>query len=104
MKSLSEQRKKEKETKDKLNKLIKMKAKEYKNISDKEKNVIKLFLWLWGTKVDMLEEEIQNLEYISALDCIGILNEETKEKLIGLWMDRSLFKSFDDEIINEKRK
>ena len=37
---------------------------------------------------------------MNALDYLGILNEETKEKLIGLCMDRGLFKSFDDEIIN----
>ncbi len=41
MKSLSEQRRKEKEEKDKLNKLIRMKPREYKNISDKDKNDIK---------------------------------------------------------------
>ena len=48
----------------------------------------------------MLEEEIKNLEDMSALDYLGILNEETKEKLIWLHMDISLFKSFDDETIN----
>ena len=37
---------------------------------------------------------------MSALDYLGILNEETKEKLIGLCKDRDLFKSFDEETIN----
>jgi len=100
MKSLSEQRKKEKEAKDKLNKLMKMKPREYKNISDKEKNDIKFSYDYEKTKADMLEEEIKNLEDMSALDYLGILNEETKEKLIGLCKDRDLFKSFDEETIN----
>ena len=100
MKILCEQRKKEKEAKDKLNKLMKMKPREYKNISEKEKKDIKFSYDYEKTKADMLEEEIKNLEDMSALDYLGILNEETKEKLIGLCMDRGLFKSFDDETIN----
>ena len=51
----------------------------------------------------MLEEEIQNWENMSALDYLRILNEETKEKLIGLCMERGLFKSFDDETINGEK-
>ena len=35
---LSEQRKKEKEAADKLNRLLKLKPKDYKNLSEKEKN------------------------------------------------------------------
>ena len=41
----------------------------------------------------MLEEEIQNLEKMNALDYLSVLNEETKEKLIGLCMDRDLLDS-----------
>ena len=40
---------------------------------------------------------------MSALDYLGILNKETKEKLIGLCKDRDLFKSFDDKAINGER-
>ena len=100
MNRLSEQRKKEKEAKDKLNKLMKMKPRGYKNISDKEKNDIKFSYDYEKTNADMLEEEIKNLEDMNALDYLGLLNEETKEKLIGLCMDRGLFKSFDDKTIN----
>ena len=41
----------------------------------------------------MIEEEIQKLEKMNALDYLSVLNEETKEKLIGLCMDRNLLDS-----------
>ena len=41
----------------------------------------------------MLEEEIQKLEKMNALGCLSALNEETKEKLIDLCMDRNILDS-----------
>ena len=41
----------------------------------------------------MLKEEIQKLEKMKALDYLTVLNEETKEKLIGLCMDRNILDS-----------
>ena len=37
----------------------------------------------------MLEEEIKKLEKMCPLDYLSCLNEETKEKLIGLLTDRN---------------
>ena len=98
-KLLSEQRKKEKEAREKLNKLLKMKPKDYKNISEEEKRDTKFEYDLEKTRTDMLEEEIKKLEKMCPLDYLSCLNEETKEKLIGLCMDRNILNSLEDETI-----
>ena len=100
-KMLSEQRKKEKEAADKLNRLLKLKPKDYKNLSEKEKNDSKFAYNYEKAKSDMLVEEIQKLEKMCALDYLGCLNEETKEKLIGLCMDRNLLNSDDETLSGE---
>ena len=92
-KKLVEQKKKEKNAKEKLDKLMKLKPKDYKNISDNEKDEIRFTCEYEKTRTQMLEEEIQNLEKMNALDYLSVLNEETKEKLIGLCMDRDLLDS-----------
>ena len=92
-KKLVEQKKKEKVAKEKFFKLMKMKPKDYKNISDKEKGEIKFTSEYEKAKTQMLEEEIQKLEKMKALDYLTVLNEETKEKLIGLCMDRNILDS-----------
>ena len=72
---------------------MKLKPKDYKNISDEEKGEIKFNYEYEKAKTQMLEEEIQKLEKMNALDYLSVLNEETKEKLIGLCMDRNLLDS-----------
>ena len=78
-----------------------MKPKDYKNVSEKEKNDLKFAYNYEKTKSDILEEEIQKLEKMCALDYLGCLNEETKEKLIGLCMDRNIFNSEDETLSGE---
>ena len=95
-KKLVEQRKKEKDAKEKLDKLMKMKPKDYKNVSNKEKGEIKFLYEYQKSATKTLEEEIQKLEGMNALDYLLVLNEETKEKLIGLCMDRNLINSDED--------
>ena len=65
-----------------------MKPKEYKNISIKEKEEIKRQYEYKKKKKEVYEEEIKNLEKMVPLDYLSILNSETKEKLIGLCLNR----------------
>ena len=65
-----------------------MKPKEYKNISIKEIEEIKRQYEYEKTKKEVYEEEIKNLEKMVPLDYLSILNSETKEKLIGLCLNR----------------
>ena len=78
-----------------------MKPKDYKNLSEKEKNDSKFAYNYEKAKSDMLVEEIQKLEKMCALDYLGCLNEETKEKLIGLYMGRNLLNSDDETLSGE---
>ena len=74
-----------------------MKPKKYKNISIKEKEEIKRQYEYEKTKKEVYEEEINNLEKMVPLDYLSILNSETKEKLIGLCLNRKLIESFNED-------
>ena len=94
---LVEQKKIEKEAKEKLDKLLRMRPKDYKNISIKEKKEIKEKYEHEKAKKEVYEEEIKNLEKMVPLDYLSVLNSETKEKLIGLCLNRKLIESFNED-------
>ena len=73
-----------------------MKPFEYKNISDKEKNETKFQYNYEKARTEVIEKKINDLEGMCALDYLKLLNEETKEWLIGLCLDRKLL-SLDGE-------
>ena len=70
---------------------MKMKPKEYKNISNNEKDEIKFNYEYEKGQTEVIEKEIQELEKMYPLDYLTALNIETKEKLIGLCLNRNLF-------------
>ena len=80
----------------KLDKLLKMKPNEYKNISKKEKNETQFQYYYEKAKTEVIEKKIKDLEGMCALDYLKSINEETKEKLIGLCLNRKLL-SLDGE-------
>jgi len=81
-----------------------MKPKEYKNISMKEKQEIKTQYEFEKKRREFYEEEINNLEAMVPLDYLSVLNSETKEKLIGLCLNRKLLDCFneDEETVYEE--
>ena len=74
-----------------------MRSKDYKNISTKEKEEIKKQKEYEKAKKEVYEEEIKNLEKMVPLDYLSVLNSETKEKLIGLCLNRKLIESFNED-------
>ena len=74
-----------------------MKQKEYKQISLKEKKETKEDYEFQKARREVYEEEIEKLEKMAPLDYLSILNPETKEKLIGLCLDRKLMDIFSDD-------
>ena len=80
-----------------MDKLLRLKPKEYKNISKKEKEELKNQYEYEKAKKEVYEEEIKKLEKMVPLDYLSILNSETKEKLIGLCMNRKLIESIDED-------
>ena len=108
-KELSKQKKVEKEAKKKLDKILRLKPKEYKQISEKEKKEIKMAYEYEKAKTEVYEDDIKKMEKMSALDYLSIISEETKEKLIGLCLDRELEfldddTRFDDEEFGEEEE
>ena len=100
-KEIAKQTKIEKIAKEKYERLLKMKPKEYKNISSQEKKDIKFAFEYEKAKTDVLKEEKQKLENMCPLEYLSILNEDTKQKLIGLCMDRTLL---DEETLDGSEK
>ena len=74
-----------------------MKPKQYKAISKKEKDEIKYEYEHENARREVYEEEIEKLEKMEALDYLSLLNDETKEKLIGLCLDKKLLEDFNEE-------
>ena len=96
-KKLTEQKKIEREAKIKFDKLLKMKPREYKGISKKEKEDIKYQYGLEKARREVIEEDIDKLERMVPLEYLTVLNDETKEKLIGLCLDRKLMDTLDED-------
>ena len=82
-----------------MDKFLKMKPKEYRNVSKKEKKEIKKQYEYEKAKKEVYEEEIKNLEKMVPLDYLSILNSETKEKLIGLCLNRKFIESSQNFLI-----
>ena len=78
-----EQKQLEKQAKYKLDKLLKMKPRKYKQIPVKEREDIKKDYEKEKARREVYEEEIMDLEKMVPLEYLTVLNIETKEKLIG---------------------
>ena len=74
-----------------------MKPKKFKEVSRKEKEDIKYQFELEKARREVIEEDIKKLEDMVPLDYLSILSIETKEKLIGLCLDRKLMDTFDED-------
>ena len=96
-KKLDDQKRIEKETKEKLDDLLKLKPKDYKNISKKEKEEIKNNYEYEKAKKEVYEEEIQKLEKMVPFEYLSILNSDIKEKLIGLCLDKKIMDGFNED-------
>ena len=96
-KQLNEEKLAEKKKKEKLDKLLKMKQSQYKEIPVKEKEDIKREYEFAKVRREMTEETIKSLEEMAPLDYLSILNTETKEKLIGLCLNKKLMEGFDED-------
>ena len=70
---------------------MKIKPKDYRNFYNKEKSKTKFSYDYEKAHTGVIEKEIQELEKMYPLDYLTALNIETKEKLIGLCLNRNLF-------------
>ena len=96
-KKLMEQKQIEKQAKNRLDKLLKMKPRKNKQISVKEREDIKKDYEKEKARREVYEEEIVEIEKMVPLEYLSVLNTETKEKLIGFCLDRKLLDSFNED-------
>ena len=100
---LKEQISKENKRKLEFDKLMKLKPREYKNIPDKEKKEIKFNYDYEKARREYLEEQIQKINDMTPIEYLNLLNDEIKEKLIGLCLDRKILDAFENSSsIDEK--
>jgi len=102
-KKIKEQIKIENTWKAKWNKLMKLKPNEYKNIPDKTKKDIKFNLDHETARRELMQENLEEIQKKSIIEYLDVLNEKTKEKLIGLCLDKKILEAFEsDEFIEEE--
>ena len=93
---LNDQKIKENNARSKLDRLLRLKPWEYKNISESEKNETKFqYLYEKGQR-EVIKEYVKKIEKMSALEYLDILNSKTKEKLIGLCFDKNILDNLDN--------
>ena len=95
-KKINEQLKNENKAKAKLDAILRLKPKDYKNLSKKEKEDIKFDYLHEKALRETMEEELEKIKKMKALEYLDILNIKTKEKLIGLCLDKHILESLDD--------
>ena len=99
-KKIKEQLEVENKAKTDFEKLMKLKSKEYKRIPDKEKFAIKNHYLIEKKRREMMEENVEKIQKMTALEYLDILNKETKENLIGLCFNKNILNPL-DETTNE---
>ena len=83
---------------------MKLKPKDYKNISNKEKNDIKFNYMHQKAAREVLEDKIKEINNMTPLEYLNILNDEIKEKLIGLCLNKKIFEAFENDSYKEETK
>ena len=79
---------------------MKLKPKEYKNISKKEKDETQFVYMYQKSKRECLEKDIEKLQNMTAVEYLENLNPEIKEQLIGLYLSKKILENMDDDSDN----
>ena len=85
---LKAQIKKENNSQNEIDTLIKLKPREYKNIQDKENKELNYNYDYAKERREYIKDKIKEIEKMDSFEYLNFLNEETKEKLIGLCLVR----------------
>ena len=76
---------------------MKLKPKEYINIPNKEKYGIKFSYDYQKEWREALEEKVKEIEKMTAIQYLETLNDDIKEKLIGLCLDKNITESLSND-------
>ena len=83
---------------------MKLKQREYKNIPDKKKEEIKFNYDYEKARREYLEEQIQKINDMTPIEYLNLLNDEIKEKLISLCLDRKILDAFENSSSTDEKE
>ena len=90
--------------KSKFEKMMKLKPKDYKNIPDKEKNELKFEYEHEKARKEVMEEKLDDIKKMNPIEYLNILNDDVKEKLIGLCLNKKILDAYENDSLNDEEE
>ena len=78
------------------------KPKEYIDIPDKYKKELKFDYDYTKEKRELTEEKLDETKKMSPIEYLNILNEKTKEKLIGLRLNKKIIETYENDLFHNE--
>ena len=77
-----------------------LKPKDYKNIPDKEKKDLKFEYEHEKARREVMEENLEMLKKKTPIEYLDLLNNNIKEKLIGLCLNKKILEAYENDSFN----
>ena len=87
--------------KERFEKMMKLKPREYMNIPDKDKKDLKFEYEHEKARRELMQENIKDIKNMSPIEYLNVLNEETKQKLIGLCINKKILEAYENDSFNQ---
>ena len=97
---IKEQIKKENNFKNKFERMMKLKPKDYRDIPDNEKKELKFQYDYEKAKRELMQEKLEEIKKMTSIEYLNILNDKIKEKLIGLSLNKKILDAYEDDLFS----
>ena len=97
---IKEQIKKENNFKNKFERMMKLKPKDYRDIPDNEKKELKFHYDYEKAKRELIHEKLEEIKKMTSIEYLNILNDKIKEKLIGLSLNKKILDAYEDDLFS----
>ena len=87
----------ENDLKARCEKMMKLKLEECVNIPDKDKKDLKFEYEHEKARRELMQENIKDIKNMSPIEYLNVLNEETKQKLIGLCINKKILEAYEND-------
>ena len=84
-------------SKSELDKVMKLKPKDYRNIPDSKKKELQFNYEHDKARKELIEERLEEIKKMTPVEYLNVLNKEKKEILIGLCLDKKILDSLVDD-------
>ena len=79
---------------------MKLKPKDYRDIPDNEKKELKFQYDYEKAKRELMQEKLEEIKKMTSIEYLNILNDKTKEKLIGLSLNKKILDAYEDDLFS----